>query len=412
MLTPLVDLQIGFVVVLAAAGLAGILWPATLGRLARSAVAPPLRWWTFALGAAAVYGVVIAFDLAYGLYDCAQASGVSDALAFLASGRAFLAGGDPFRVTACGLTVPVPYGLATVLLNALGSLGGVAGIAIVWGAVTVLVVPLTWRAAGTGAPAATWAVATSLLYLPLAVVQIDGASNMIVPVAVLATLALAGQGGPIAGAIGGLLGTGRFPSLFSSAGATGRLSRPVLSAAVAVATFAVVTGGTYLAYGHAFVQIVFDDEIGRHSFSLNFWGALLAQGWLPSGLVIPAIQAGAIVVVVALVWWRASTPIGAAAITLVVIALATQYLSFNILAWLLPVALVAGRPRLWLWAIGIAGTAAYNLGYLYGVLGLGVLWPYEILDLLVSALLVVLLIDLVRWDAATRVVAPTTSSAT
>ena len=413
MLTGLADLQVAFVVGVGGAGLVLLVAPGRLARVGASVLGAFVRWWTLAVGAAAVYGAVVAYDLAFGLYSCARAAGASDALAFLASGRAFLSGGDPFQVANCGSTVAIPYGLATVLVNALGSLGGLAGIAVVWGAVTVLVLPLTWWVAGPAGRGAALAVATSLLYLPLAVVQIDGASNMLVPLAVLATLALAARGGPIAGAVGGVLATGRFPSLFPSVGATGRFSRPFVSGAVAVAAFALVTGGTYLAYGRGFFDLVFAGEVGRRSFSLNFWGPLLAQGWLPAGLAIPVLQAAAIVIVVGLVWWRASTAVGAAAITLVAIALATQYLSFNILAWLLPAALVPGRPRAWLWAIGVAGTAAYYVGYLYGVVGLGVLWPYDLLDVLVSVLLAGLLYDLVRWDRsagrAPATGAPTTS---
>jgi hypothetical protein len=408
MLTGLDDLNAAFLVAVAAAGAFLLWWPTRPrrpnDRLAQlgdrvGAVLGDVRVLTAI--AAAVYVGVVVYDLADGLYDCSRAMGASDALAFLASGRAFLAGANPFTVANCGGTVEIPYGLAAVLVNALGSLGGLPGVVLVWGAVSVAVLPLSWWVAGPPRRYVILVVATSLLYLPIAVTQIDGASNLLVPAAVLLAVGLGRTRGPVAGAVGGFLASGRFPSLFPTVGASGHFRRPLVSGAVAVVAFAAVTAATYLAYGHAFVDVVFAGEVGRRSFSLNLYGILLAHGWLPSADALLAIQAAFTVALVAVVWWRARTAIGAAAIVLAGVALVTQFLSYNILAWLLPAALVGGRSRLWLWAIGVVGTLDYYVGYQYAAVGLGIVGPYEALDLVMTVLLVALLLDLWRTDAAT-----------
>jgi hypothetical protein len=417
MVTGLADLDYGYLVVVGALGLVlldrpGRHVPEAYAAFARR-VAPALDgWWAIAAIAAVVYVGVISYDVVNGLYLCSHASGASDALAYLASGQAFLRGADPFRVTSCGHAVTIPYGLSVVLVNALGSLGGVAGVALLWGAVAVAVVPLTWWAAGPDRAYVTLVVATSLLYLPLAISQIDGASNLLVPVIVLGAIVLARRGGPLAAAVAGALASGRFPALFPTVGATGRFPRPLVSGVVAVAAFAAVTGATYLAYGRGFVDVVFASQIGRRSFSLNLYGLLLQQGWLPSGDLVAGIQAALTIALVAVVWWRARTVVGAATLTLAGVALLTQFLSFNILGWLLPVALMGARPRLWLWAIGVVGTVNYIVGFGYAGLTLGIWWPYELLGILLTALLVLLLIDLVRADRAAGSAAPAAPSAT
>ncbi len=393
--------DIAFLTVVGAAGLGLLAWPSAVRALDRR-FGGAVRWWTIALGVAAIYGIVIGYNLAVGLYDCSYTGGVSDALAFLASGRAFLSGRDPFEVVSCGTAVQVPYGISTVLVNALGSTGGLPGITIVWGAVTVAVVPLTWWVAGPDRRRATLTLATSLLFVPLAVGQIDGASNMIVPAAILASLAIARYNGPLGAAIGGFFATGRFPALFPTAGAAGRFPRRALSVLAAIGAFAAVSAATLAVYGRSFVTIVFAGELSRHSFSLNAWGVLLAQGWLPSSEVITAAQAALIVALLLVLWWRASSPLGAVVIGFAGVALLTQYLSFNFLAWLLPVALVPGRPRWWLWAIGVVGTFDYAFAFSIGVADLGVVWPYELLDLAMTALLIGLFLDLWRWDQGAR----------
>jgi hypothetical protein len=355
-------------------------------------------WWWPALGAAVIYSGVTAYNLAYGLYGCSGTPGVHDLVAYVASGRALLTGGDPFVVTACGATIAVPYGFAALLLNALGSLGGMAGVVAVWGLVTVVVLPLTWWAAGPDRRYVTAVVASSVLFLPLAVTQIDGASNLMVPVAILITLLLARRHGTVAAALGGFLATGRFPTVGPVLGATGRFHRPWLSGAIAVTAFGAASGATYVAYGHGYLVTVFVNEVNRRSFSLNFYGILEQQGWLPTSDWVLGAQVALAVLLVAVVWWRARSALCAATITLAGVALLNPFLSFNILGWLLPVAIVGSRPRWELWGIGLVGTANYYVGYQYWGIGQGLWGPYELLDVALTILLLVLFIDLWRAD--------------
>lgn len=419
MLTTYDLLDVVFLVLVGAAGLVVLWWPtrrgAAPGWLDRRA--HELRryvgdWRILALVAAVVYVGVTTYDLEAGLYGCAQAAGPSDALAYYASGREFLAGGNPFAVTNCGGTVAIPYGMSVVLVNAIGSLGGLPGVVLIWGAVAVATIPLTAWVAGDDRRYVVLVVATSLLFLPLAVSQIDGASNLLVPVVVLLALGLARRGGVVAGAVGGLLASGRFPSLFPTVGASGRFSRSYVSGCVAIGAFAAVTGATYLAYGRAFLDTVFTGEIGRRSFSLNLYGVLIQQGWLPSGDLVAAIQALLTVALVAVVFVRARTAVGGAAITLTGVVLLSQFLSFNILAWILPVALLGTRPRWWLWGVGALGTLNYTVGYSWAAVDLGIWWPYEVMDVALTLLLLGLFVDAWRADQAAAVPVRSPSGAT
>ena len=367
-------------------------------RLARWAVLLRLDWKTITIAAGVVYALALGSAFASGISPCPSGQGPSDLATYLASGRAFLTGGNPFTVMTCGALIPVPYGIAAVLVNAVGSLGGEVGIAAVWGGVALAVLPLTWWVAGPDRRYVTLVVATSVLFLPLATGQIDGASNLLLPVAVLATLALARRGAPMAAAVGGFLSTGRFPGLFPILGASGSTRKPFRSALAAVATFGGVTVATYAVYGSAFARPVFLDQVARRSFSLNAYGVLLHQGWLPSSPTVAALQAAGTLALIAVVAWRARTPLGAATITLTGLALLSQFLSFNILGWLLPVAIVGTRPRWWLWAIGIVGTVDYDLGYLYWGSALGVWWPYEVMDVVLTVLLLQLFVELWRTE--------------
>ena len=423
MLTAFDVLNAGFLVAVAAAGLFVLWWPtrsrASPSRLDR--LASDLRrylgdWRVLAFAAAVVYVGVTTYDLEAGLYGCSHAAGPSDALAYFESGRAFLTGGNPFVVSNCGGSVSIPYGLSVVLVNAIGSLGGLPGVVLLWGAIAILILPLTAWVAGSDRRYVVLVVATSLLFLPLVVSQIDGASNVLVPVAVLLTLGLARRGGVLAGAVGGALASGRFPSLFPTVGASGRFSRPFLSGAVAVVAFSAVTGVTYLAYGRGFLDVVFTGEIGRRSFSLNLYGVLLQQGWLPGGDGVAGVQAALTIALVVVVFFRARTALGAAAITLTGVLLLSQFLSFNILAWILPVALLGTRPRWWLWGIGVLGTLDYTLGYSWAAVDLGIWWPYEVMDVVLTVLLIGLFVDAWRADraaapaAAPRPAAPSMTS--
>ncbi len=359
-----------------------------------------LRWWHIAAVVALGLAAVLAFDLANGLSACLAAGEPSDIGGFLAQGRALWAGGNPFDVTICGGTIGEPDGLAAVAINAVGSFGGVAGIAVVWGAVAVALVPLTWWVAGPDRRYLTLLVATSPLYFPVVAPQVDGASNALVPVTVLLALFLASRGEVRAAGLAGFLATQRFPTVFAVLGMSGSFRRRFGAAASLLGVFALGTALSYLAWGQGFLGPVFLSQLTRRSFSLNLWGVLLFHDWLPAGDGLAIGQAAVTLLLVGVVFFTVRSPLRAAAITLTGVALLTQFLSINILLWLLPVALVGVRPRWWLWAIVVVGSVNYQ--YALGVArSQGILWPSELLDVVLTVLLLGLFVDLWRTEEPT-----------
>jgi hypothetical protein len=368
-----------------------------------------LDWRLLVVASGVAYAAVIAFDVAFNLYAC-SGNGPSDILSLAASGRAAWTGGDPFTVSNCGSSIQIPYGIAAVVIDALGSLGGAIGIAAIWGLVAVAIVPLTWSVGGADRRFVTLFVVTNVLFLPLISAQIDGATNALVPVTVLAAILLAGSSERWSGVVGGFLSTARFPTLFPVVGATARYQRRWTSGILAVAVFGAITAATYAAWGNAFLSPVFLSQVSRRSFSLNAYGLLTQQGWLPAGDGVAILQAALTVAVVVAVWIRGRTVVGAAAITLTGVALLTQFLSFNILVWLLPVALVGARARWWLWGIGIVGTINYDLAWPYWAKSLGIWWPYYLLGVVMTGLLLGLFVDLWRSELGPATArSPTTS---
>ncbi len=361
-----------------------------------------LTWWHIALVAAVVYGVVATFDVTTGAYACPGGMQESDIIGYLDSGRALLAGQNPFTVPDCGTTIPEPYGIFAILVSAAGSPGGIPGVAFVWGIVGVSLVPLTWVVAGPDRRYVTLFVAASPLYLPLIVTQIDGASNALVPATVLASLFLATRSEPLAAAVGGFLATGRFPAIFPVVASFGSARRRYLVALTALGVFGTVTAATYAVWRSQFVDVVFFAQINRRSFSLNLYGVLQHQNLLPSGSLVPALQATLTLVVLAVAFFRVRPPLRAAALTLTGVAILTQFLSFNVLVSLLPVALISARARWWLWGIGIVGAMNYNVAFSDWALLRGVYWPSEVLDVALTVLLLGLLIDLWRHEGRMR----------
>ncbi len=205
-----------------------------------------LDWRPLLIVAAIWFGGFSAYGILSGQYGC-QPVVLSDALGVLDSGRAFWAGGNPFAaVPYCGGTLGVPYGLAAVLLDALGSLGGLPGICIVWGAVVLSILPLTWLAGGTDRRYITVYVATTILFVPLVTSEFGGATNAIVPMTLLLALYLAERREVLAAAVGGFLSTARFPSLFPVLAMNGSVPRRRFWSFVAAAgTFG---GATALSY--------------------------------------------------------------------------------------------------------------------------------------------------------------------
>jgi hypothetical protein len=365
-------------------------------RLTGRADLDELRWWHIALPVGAGLMAVIAYDLATGLYGCPSPGHPSDIGGFLAQGRAIWTGGNPFNVPSCGATIQEPDGLAAVVINGVASFGGVAGIAVAWAVIALTIVPLSWWAAGPDRRYLTLVVATSALYAPLVAAQIDGASNALVPVTILLTIVLATRTEVGAGGVAGFLATQRFPTLFPVLGLSGSFRRRFGTAIAALAVFAVGTGLCYAIWGSEFLGPVFLSQIGRRSFSLNFWGVLLLNDWLPGGSSLAIGQALVTLALVGGVFFLVRSPLRAAAITVTGVALLTQFLSFNILVWLLPVALVGVRPRWWLWGVALVGSVNYSFALAIGVWSLGILWPSEVLDLVLTLLLLGLFIDLWR----------------
>ncbi len=356
-----------------------------------------LDWRLVLLVCGAAYAAVIAFDLTYGLFAC-SGKGPSDILGLLASGRAVLNGKDPFTVSDCGGSLDVPYGLAAVVIDVIGSPGGVIGIAAVWGLVALALIPLTWVLAGPDRRYVTLVVASSLLFLPLVSAQIDGASNALVPTAVLVTVVLARRKDAVASAVGGFLATGRFPTVFPMLGGAGQFRQRVLSIALVIAVFAAVTAASYATWGSSFLTPVFLSQVTRRSFSLNLYGLLGQRNWLPAGDGVAIVQAALTVAVVVAVWWKGTTVLGATAITLTGVALVTQFLSFNILVWLLPVVLLGARARWWLWGIALIGTVNYDIAYPYWGVDAGIWGPYDLLGVALTVLLLGLFVDLWRQE--------------
>ena len=379
---------------------AGVRWRNRLLRAARRLSGrEDLSWldWRILLAAGALwYGGFAVHALLSGQAACPH--GV-DLHAELDSGLAFWKGANPvYGVPTCSTAIPVPYGLAAILLDAIGSLGGEAGIYAVWGVVALSVLPLTWAASGSDRRHITLYVATSVLFIPIVTGQYDGATNAIVPVTCLVVLYLGQRRERLSVAVGGVLSTARFPSLIPVLATSGSQGRRGWSSLVGgVATFGGLTGVSYLLWGNHFLNTVFFDQFARRSYSLNIYGILLLHGALPASLAVEGVQAGLPLALFVAVLVFVRSPVRAIAITLVGIVLITPFLSHSFFIWLLPVALVGGRARGWLWGIATVGQLndwTFNAMAFEG----GVLWPAEVLDGVLTVLLLFLFWELWRSE--------------
>ncbi|HLN51523.1 MAG TPA: hypothetical protein VK455_05665 [Thermoplasmata archaeon] len=387
----------------------GSRWRGAVSRLVRrftgDSVISRITWLTIAATAAVGYATVVGFNLASGLYACHGTSGAADLVGMFHSGQAFWGGRNPFTVPDCGVsTIQVPYGIVAVLLNGFGSLGGLAGTSAIWGVVAVALVPLAWFAVADDRRYVVLLLALSPIYFPLVSGQIDGASNAITPVAVLVAVILGARSEQLGAIVGGFLATARFPSFFPILASTGSARRRFLTAFAAIASFGAFTLLTYLVWRSQFFDVVFLSQVNRRSFSLNAWGILYDHGWLPAGAAIPALQAVLTLAITAAAFFAARSALRPAAITLTGVALVTQFLSFNILAGLLIAGLIGHRPRWWLWAIATVGAINYDLAL--GVVAWtdGIYWPTELLDVVLTVLLLGLFVEL--WKGGRTAPAP------
>ena len=361
-----------------------------------------LDWQPFLAAAGIAFACVSAYGILSGQYGCRP--GGSDPITILNSGKAFWAGQSPFDVSQCHHTGEIPYGLAAILVTAVGSLGGLPGVYVLWGLVALSIVPLSWAVAGEDRRFVTVFVSTSVLFIPIICSQIDGTTNSIVPVTVLLSFYLASRSELLAAVAGGFLSTARFPNLLPILGETGSYRRrPYLAFVAASAVFVGATALSFLVWGHQFLDIVFFQQLGRRSFSLNIYGILLLSNTLPGGLGIELFQ-GVLtlaLLVVVLVWVR--SPVAAAAILLVGFALLTPFLSYNILIWLLPVALLGLRVQWWLWGVSFVGALNYDLALNVWAWDDGVAWPSMVLDVIATVLLLGLFLELWRTERARQV---------
>jgi hypothetical protein len=366
-----------------------------------------LDWKLLAVVGAVWFGGFSVYGILSGQYGC-QPGILSDALGEMDSGRAFWAGGNPFSsVPYCGGTLDVPYGLAAVLLDALGSLGGLWGICLVWGAIVLSIFPLAWRAGGADRQYVTVYLATSILFIPLATSEFGGATNAIVPMTLLLTLVLVEERELLASALGGFLSTARFPSLFpvvAMNGGQGRLR--FWGGAVALGVFGAATLLSFALWGTGFFNSVYVGELGRRSYSLNVFGVLLLHNALPSSLGVEAVEAAVTVALVLAAFFTVRSPVRAVAITIVGVALVTPFLSYNFLIWLLPCALAGARARWWLWGIATVAAVDFNLGIIVWANAQGIVGPAEVLDVVVTALLLGLFVELWRGELASHRAGP------
>jgi len=360
-----------------------------------------LDWQPLLVAAGIAFACVTAYGILSGAYGCRP--GGSDPIAVLNSGKAFLAGQNPFTVPDCGVSSQVPYGLAAVLISGIGSLGGLPGVYAAWGVVALALIPLTWAVAGPDRRYVTVFVGTSALFVLVVCSQIDGVTNAIVPTTALLSLYLAQRSELVSAVVGGFLSTARFPNLLPILGETGSFPRRrYLSFVTALAVFGGTTALTFAIWGHQFLDPVFISQLGRRSFSLNVYGILLLSNALPGGLGVEVIQGTLIVSLLVAVFFGVRSPLAAVSIMLVGFALLTPFLSFTILIWLLPVALVGTRARWWLWGVAFVGSLNYSLALNVWAWDDKVLWPSMICDVVLTVLLLGLFIDLWRGELADR----------
>ncbi len=378
--------------------------PWVLRALRRVSGRDDLRWldWQPLLAAAGVaFACVSAYGILSGSYACRP--GGSDPITILNSGKAFWAGQNPFTVSECGIAASqIPYGLAAVLITALGSLGGLPGVYLVWGVVALVLVPLTWAVSGSDRRYVTVFVATSALFVPVVCSQIDGVTNAIVPTTVLLSLYLAQRSELLGAAVGGFLSTARFPNLLPILGETGSFPRRrYLSFVTALAVFGGVTALTFAVWGQEFLDPVFFSQLGRRSFSLNFYGILLLSNSLPGGLGVEVVQGVLTVALLIAVFFGVRSPLAGMAIMLVGFALITPFLSFTILIWLLPVALLGTRARWWLWGVAFVGSLNYTLALNVWAWDDKVTWPSMVFDVVLTILLLALFVELWTRERST-----------
>jgi hypothetical protein len=380
--------------------------------IARRRTLPSLPWdWRVVTLVLGVVFLVAAFVQSAPI-PCS--AGEDDTLALLQSGRNVLSGGNPFVTTQCGHYVLIPYGVASVLGDALGSLGGRVGIWLVWNVAALALIPLTWFLAGAYRWYTTLFVATSMLYAPLVVGSIQGGHSAVVPIAALLGIGLALRRNPFAGAWAGFLSTVKFPSLFpfwgGLAGVGSRWWRELFISAVVFGALSLLVGALW---GSSADNLLFTQQLSRADFSINEFGVLIPIGRMPPTLVLEILQGISLLAALAFVHLRRWSAVPAVALLSVVVALVAQRFTSNFMIWLLPVALLGPVYSRWLFAIGVVGvldaTMALPICSSSGACG-----PSEALGGVFGLLLVILLVQILgeerRFRAPSSPVASGSSS--
>jgi hypothetical protein len=325
-----------------------------------------------------------------------------DSLALLASGQAALHGQNPFVINYCSYPGhPIPYGLAAVTLDMVGSVGSsVAGIWIVWTVVALAIVPLVWVIGGEQRRYLSILTATSVLYLPNLATDI-GLDNAIVPVAVLGMLgaieASRNRRGALV-AVSAFLSTARFPAVFPLLGVAGVSRRDRWSwIGITLGVFLAAILTSYALWGWDAIGVVYLGEFARNSgTTLNLFALLLREGWFLPSLTSAAVQGGVVLALVVLVGVRGYSTRAAVAIPLLGVMSVSQYLDFHFVLWLVPLVLLGPRVNAWLLAYGVGAALDTILAIQYLGESLGVWWPYEFLGVALSVLLLVMILDIIR----------------
>ncbi len=311
--------------------------------------------WDWRIVAAAI-GVVFVVAAVVQSAPIPCSAGEDDTLALLQSGRNLLTGSNPFVTFQCGHSVHVPYGIASVLLDALGSLGGRIGIWLVWNLVALSLIPLTWALAVRERWYATLVVATTPVYAPLVVGSIQGGHSSIVPVAALIGIWLALRRNPAAGAVAGVLSTVKFPSLFPFwGGLSGTGTVRWRELAVSIAVFGALSVLVGLIWGNYAYSLLFSQQLTRADLSINEFGVLIPLHAMPPSAVLLAVQGLALLAGIVFVHLRKWAAIPAVALLTVIVALVAQRFTENFLIWLVPVALLGPLYARWLFALGAVG---------------------------------------------------------
>jgi hypothetical protein len=358
-----------------------------------------IRLWHLVAALSVVMAVNIAFNVS--TVHCAN-----DSLAALASGRAVLHGGDPFSVSECGMTnYAMPYGLAEVVVNTIGTLSGVVlGIWVAWQLLALTIVPLVWYVGGDDRRYAAILTSCSVLYLPNIATNI-GVENEIVAVSVLVMLyALQSprRGGTWLKALAAFLSTARFPALFPLLGtsSSGRFNRWI-HAFVVLGVFLGSIALSVALWGRDAINVVYLGQFTRNSQeTFNQFSLLIREGWVHPSLALAAVSGGGILLLVLFVNVRRYSALPAVALPLLGVMLFSQYLTFHFVVWIVPIALLGSRVN---WALFVYGTLAYfdeAFAYWYLALDKGIWWPYEVTGVVTAAVLVYLIYIIARDEEA------------